>query len=57
MGHTKKNRKPIPDMTPDQLREELDKCQAVAEITPNPEIRKSLEKRIREIQVRLTTVT
>ena len=53
MGHTKKNRKPLPDLTPDQLREELVRCQTLAELTPNPEVRKSLEKRIREIEARL----
>ena len=57
MGHTKKNRKPTSELTQDELREELVKCQTIADVTPNPEIRKSLEKRIKEIEARLTNRT
>lgn len=54
MGHTKKNRKRVSDLSAEELIEELERCQTLAELTPNPEVRKSLEKRIREIRARLT---
>jgi hypothetical protein len=55
MGHTKKNRKPVSELTPHELREELDKCLTLVERSPNAQKRASLEKRIREIKVRLAT--